>query len=68
MPLHLKFVHGDHEHLSLLILLNHCDHHDVYGFFFVITSVAEVSDDCDLLRFRPKVNVGKLEAAKVFDA
>ena len=67
MPLHLKFVHGDRD-LDHLILLNHCGHHDVYGLFFVITSVAEVSNDFDFLRFRPRVNVEKLVAAKVFDA
>ena len=67
MPLHLKFVHGDRD-LDHLILLNHCGHHVVYGLFFVITSVAEVSDDCCFLRFRPRVNVERLVAAKVFDA
>ena len=67
MPLHLKFVHGDRD-LDHLILLNHCDHHVVYGLFFVITSVAEVSNDFDFLRFRPRVNVEKLVATKVFDA
>ena len=65
MPLHLKFVRGDRDHLNLLI---HCDDHNVYDFFYFISSEVEDIDGCSFIEFRPKLNVEKLVFAKVFEA
>ena len=67
MPLHLKFVLGDRDHLNLLIL-NHCGDHDVYDFFYFINSEVEDIDGFRFIEFRPKLNVEKLVLAKVFEA
>ena len=67
MPLHLKFVRGDRDHLNLLIL-NHCGDHDVYDFFYFISSEVEDIDGFRFIEFRPKLNVEKLVLPKVFEA